>query len=503
LQKNAKTNILYKKSPEVPAPRAIRTSGHQKNNARHFQSGKTGDNMRQSIIAKTPLLRSKWTLPLLVFFLTISSGGFIIFKLESANREIESARVTQILSIYANATERVFEHALSATNALAVMVHQGNGNVSDFPQLARYLLPLYKGAFALSLAPGGIIRQIEPSERNILIRNHDLFEGKNRAAVMRTMNEDVLEFAGPFKLIQGPMGAIGQLPVFLTSPTGQRYFWGYTVVTLKFPDAFENANLESIEEQGYAYRLWGTDPETGKPTTIAASSIPLQENPFTRPVKIYGNVWTLDISKTRPWYYRVRLLFEILLTFFGSLLMGWLAYSVVGISLHRRELQKIALYDSLTGLPNRRLLVERLHMAIERARRQKCLVAVCYLDLDGFKQVNDSLGHAAGDRLLIEMASRLQACLRTTDTLARIGGDEFVIVLSDLELVEECEEILQRMIHSANLPMKLDGAEAIVSASIGAAFFGVNGDDADQLLRRADQTMYLAKKSGKNRYLLA
>jgi diguanylate cyclase (GGDEF)-like protein len=459
--------------------------------------------MHQSNIAKIPFLRSKWALPLLVFFLTLSSGAFIIFKLESANREIESARVTQILSIYSNATERVFQHALSATNALAVMVHQGHGHVPDFPDLAQYILPLYKGAFALSLAPDGIIRQIEPAEPNILVKDHDLFENVDRAAVIRAMNEDVLKFAGPFKLIQGPMGAIGQLPVFLKSPTGQPYFWGYTVVTLKFPDAFENANLQSIEEQGYAYRLWGTDPETGKTTIIAASRIPLDTNSFSRPVKIYGTVWTLAISKTQPWYAKARLVFEILLTFFGSLLMGWLAYSAVGISLHRQELQKIALYDALTGLPNRRLLVERLHMAIDRARRQAHLVAVCYLDLDGFKQVNDSLGHAAGDRLLIEMANRLQACLRTTDTLARIGGDEFVIVLSDLNVVEECEEILQRMIHSANLPMKLEGAEAVVSASIGAAFFDVDGDDADQLLRRADQTMYLAKKQGKNMYLLA
>ena len=169
---------------------------------------------------------------------------------------------------------------------------------------------------------------------------------------------------------------------------------------------------------------------------------------------------------------------------------------------HEARLEKLAHYDPLTELPNRTLLGDRLYMSIALAQRKNSQLAVCMLDLDGFKQVNDKFGHAAGDQLLIEFAQRMRLELRQTDTLARLGGDEFVILINDLENYDECIEAIRRIIHSASQPYQLGSDMAQVSASIGITIYPDDGSDPDLLLRHADQAMYIAKLNGGNRYFM-
>jgi len=169
---------------------------------------------------------------------------------------------------------------------------------------------------------------------------------------------------------------------------------------------------------------------------------------------------------------------------------------------HQTELDRMAHYDTLTGVPNRRLLADRLSQALARAHRSGRPLAVCYLDLDGFKPVNDRYGHGAGDRLLIEITSRLKGLLRADDTLARLGGDEFVLLLTDLASSEECPAVVGRVLAAVTVPVSIEGNLVSVSASIGVTLSPPDVDDPDILLRHADQAMYLAKESGKNRYSL-
>lgn len=168
---------------------------------------------------------------------------------------------------------------------------------------------------------------------------------------------------------------------------------------------------------------------------------------------------------------------------------------------HEAELKHQACHDALTKIPNRLLFGELLERAIAGARRNEGRVAVCYLDLDGFKQVNDSLGHAAGDRLLIEISRRLGQITRSCDALARLGGDEFALLFTGLHHDLECDEILDRVLAVIHEPMELDGQQVRVSASIGVALSPQDADDAELLLRYADQAMYQAKKQGKNTYV--
>lgn len=165
---------------------------------------------------------------------------------------------------------------------------------------------------------------------------------------------------------------------------------------------------------------------------------------------------------------------------------------------HERELVRVANYDTLTGLPNRRLLADRLLQSMARSRRGGNSLAICYLDLDGFKRVNDEHGHAAGDRLLVEISERLKVALREDDTLARMGGDEFVFLLTGIEVPEGCRHVLDRVLGEISRPLVLDNHAISISASIGVTVFPADDSNADTLLRHADQAMYLAKEMGKN-----
>ncbi|RZS53383.1 EAL domain-containing protein [Sphaerotilus mobilis] len=169
---------------------------------------------------------------------------------------------------------------------------------------------------------------------------------------------------------------------------------------------------------------------------------------------------------------------------------------------HEAELDRVAHFDALTGLPNRRLLTDRLAQAVLRASRSGRHGAICFIDLDGFKAVNDAHGHATGDQLLIGIGEHIKAVLRPEDTLSRLGGDEFVLLLTELGSIKETTQILDRVLHAARQPVAAEDHLLSLSASIGVSLFPNDDDDPDTLLRHADQTMYLAKQAGKNRYQL-
>lgn len=163
-----------------------------------------------------------------------------------------------------------------------------------------------------------------------------------------------------------------------------------------------------------------------------------------------------------------------------------------------RQVEFLAYRDVLTGLPNRLLLQDRFTQAVARAERNACKVALLFLDLDHFKTINDSLGHATGDALLKDVARRLSECMREMDTISRQGGDEFLVVLSDLEGVEMIGPVLLKIRERLQQPMLYDGHELIISSSIGVALYPDDGRDFETLLKKADTALYRAKDAGRN-----
>ena len=180
--------------------------------------------------------------------------------------------------------------------------------------------------------------------------------------------------------------------------------------------------------------------------------------------------------------------------------LAWFS-DITEFKLQQQELERVAHFDPLTRLPNRLLLADRLHQAMLQTRRRGRLLALVYLDLDGFKAVNDRYGHAAGDALLVEVAGRMQRAVRNSDTLARIGGDEFVAILPDLHEVDEILPLLQRLLFATSQPVVVQGHDLQVSSSLGVSFYPQDGEvDAGELMHQADEAMYQAKTAGKNRY---
>ena len=167
---------------------------------------------------------------------------------------------------------------------------------------------------------------------------------------------------------------------------------------------------------------------------------------------------------------------------------------------HGKTLESLALQDPLTGLVNRRLLAERISTALVHARRSSSPMAVIYLDLDGFKEVNNTLGHSAGDALLKLVAGRLVATVREEDTVARFCGDEFIIVLSHPSSTDGAAKVAAKLIEAVSQPYRLDGHNVSITASAGIGIYPLHGSDADTLMKSADVALYEAKRAGKNSY---
>ena len=177
---------------------------------------------------------------------------------------------------------------------------------------------------------------------------------------------------------------------------------------------------------------------------------------------------------------------------------------ITGRKIAEEKLTRLALYDNLTGLPNRTNFFEKLEFSLAHSRRNKLIVALLFIDLDGFKEVNDRMGHAAGDHLLKEVARRLQDYIRESDIAARMGGDEFTIILNNLKSPEEATHVSEKLIMALSQPVEYDNKLISgIGASIGIAIFPDHSQTGDGLINEADSAMYRAKAAGKNRYVMS
>ena len=176
------------------------------------------------------------------------------------------------------------------------------------------------------------------------------------------------------------------------------------------------------------------------------------------------------------------------------------AVDVTALKQANKQMENLALFDSLTGLANRRLFIERLHSSVLNARRHKKMTALFFLDLDQFKRINDTLGHQAGDQLLLTIADRLKTCVRSQDTVARLGGDEFTILLNDISEVESIQSIAKNILVTLKEPIKLGKHEIIISTSIGITLSPNDSINSETLMKNADLALYMAKENGRDGY---
>jgi diguanylate cyclase (GGDEF)-like protein/PAS domain S-box-containing protein len=212
-----------------------------------------------------------------------------------------------------------------------------------------------------------------------------------------------------------------------------------------------------------------------------------------------GVVWEFQNTVNKRWYdCRDRAIYWP----DGRIVRMEIATDITSRKQSEEKIQQMAYHDSLTGLPNRKLFSDRLHIALAQAQRNKKGVGIAMLDLDNFKSVNDTLGHDLGDLLLKAAAGRLSAALRKGDAVARFGGDEFLLILHDLEVIEDAIQVAQKIVDLFSKPFLIDIHQLVVTTSIGIAVYPNDGIDEGILLKNADIAMYQAKQAGRDRYQL-
>jgi diguanylate cyclase (GGDEF)-like protein/PAS domain S-box-containing protein len=316
-------------------------------------------------------------------------------------------------------------------------------------------------------SPGTLMDNVFTLKRNL----HTVFAKLQHATDQLSLAASVFEHANDAIFIADAQGNIIEINTAFTKLTGytRSEAMRETLYTLNF----SSSKTEMLEE------IWPSLSQTG---TWHGES---------RNLRSTGEAYmsSLDIFSVRDAKNAV------------SHYVGVIA-DITRLKQQQQHLEHMAYHDPLTHLPNRTLLSDRLRLALSRLRRSPHLLALCLLDLDDFKPVNDKLGHEAGDYLLVELAQRLTTSLRAGDTVARLGGDEFAILLCDLNNFEECQLALQRLLAAIATPFKILGNEVRVSGSIGLTLSPFEDATPDTLLRHADQAMYQAKIKGGNCYEL-
>lgn len=277
----------------------------------------------------------------IVFLLAAILAATLIWRLEEHRLGQERARVASLAGDHAYDLQRRLDRAFSATYALAALVREGHGGITDFDGVARQLLPFYPGVAALQLAPGGVIRQVVPLAGNETAIGHDLLKDTARDKEARFARDSgQLTLAGPFTLVQGGAGAVARLPVFMDDKSGNAAFWGFTTVLIRFPAMLDQTLLPQLIARGFGYELWRIHPDTGEKQVIASSAFPPRVAPVKHPIQIPNGTWTLSVAPLKGWGDPVGLLFKASLGLLFSLLLAWLARLLVEFKIHEAGLEE-------------------------------------------------------------------------------------------------------------------------------------------------------------------
>ena len=424
--------------------------------------------------------------------------------LERGRLESKRARAVALANNKSNTILRTIENPLNATYVMGALVRQGNGKILKFDKIAADLSSRFPTVDTLVLLPNGVVREIYSSKGNKKAIGDDRFQDLASRDAVRTRNSRQLTLDGPF-LIEGSKAAITKLPVFLERENGTEFFWGFTSVTIRFRELLKLANLSSLTKSGFNYRLVSIDTDSQKEVSIDSSSkLPLKDS-VSNSFAVANVTWKLSVAPTKGWSSKSLIAKSWLVGILLIILLITLIKLLFQAKRSEQQLQHMAHFDALTGLPNRRLFYERLEQTIAIARRSNTTLALCYLDLDGFKKINDTLGHAAGDAVLVHVAHQFKNCVREVDIVSRLGGDEFTIVLTGFGKQKDVAEkeyslVLERIIAQTSLPPELSDCKLSISPSIGVALFPRDANTVEELVRRADETMYRVKLKGKAHY---
>ena len=429
-----------------------------------------------------------------VLLVCLLGSYLFLFRLEHVRVLQEREKARYVVDSYATKIQYVVANAFSSAYLVEALLRQGEGRISEFYSYAEELVKMHPSTININLAPRGVVTKVYPFERNKKAIGHDLFANPERSReALLARDSGKATIAGPFDLIQGGYAMAVRLPVFMGEPEGditaQEKFWGLICVTFAFPDVLDPVKLEYLDKQNYVYQLSRIHPDTGDRIVLLRSAETLIE-PVERKVHLPNADWILSVTPKGGWNWSIRYASFGIATFI-SILFSCVVGLAVDLAHQKKRLELMSEHDPLTGLPNRRVLFRELEKAMEAKRP----FALCYMDLDDFKQVNDTYGHDCGDQLLNGFAERLQSALSTAGTLIRLGGDEFIAILYGVSDRCIAGERFRRMLEAiGSEPYHLEGIDLNPAVSMGLALYPSEADSLEALMRLADADMYEHKK---------
>lgn len=283
---------------------------------------------------------SQWLVAISAFLASAMLVGVYVTQSEKQALALAKSRAADLATDHAQTLQRGLEHAFSATYAVAALVRQGGGAVSDFKGVATELLPFYPGITALGISPGGVISSVVPLAGNeSSIGFNQLRDTAQNKEAIKARDTGQLTLAGPLQLTQGGLGVVARLPVFLGAPQNRSHFWGFTYVTLKFPQALVPARFAVLVEQGYAYELWRKVPDTGARQTIDASGTVALISPVDRTLELPNGEWTLSVAPLRGWNRSEQFGLKVSLGLLISLIAAYLAWLLREMTLRDDRLE--------------------------------------------------------------------------------------------------------------------------------------------------------------------
>ncbi len=430
--------------------------------------------------------------------MAIATMGVLLVEtmLHRSALERQRTAVTDRLAVISARLEGRLAAGLNLSRMLAAVVstRPDIGN-DDLTALATALMAGNPLVRSLAVARDNTVVFVHPiGGNNAAIGMNYMANPLQRDAVLRAIRTRTTVVAGPLELVQGGIGLVSRSPIFV-GPTGDRY-WGITAAVLHVDALLREAGADDPDSP-IALSIRGEDGLGPDGATFFGDETIQRSQPVTLDVRLADGSWRLYAIPRQGWLEAAPEQSVVRLAGGGLILL--IGIGVFFWSDSNQRVRALALTDPLTGLPNRALLGDRILQAIVTAGRQGQLLAVLHLDLDDFKPVNDDFGHRAGDAALVAVADRLHGAVRRSDTVARVGGDEFVVVLAQIARVTDAMLVAEKIIEMVRQPIDAQGHSVTLSASVGIAIYPQDGSDVATLVSRADQAMYRAKQAGKNR----
>jgi diguanylate cyclase (GGDEF)-like protein len=442
-------------------------------------------------------------LGLLVTLVFFTMSGLYQSTLHQQQKAIEVERLAEVRANI----EGAFNGATNLTAGLIAFV-SATGEISTdfFMQLSKQLIDQNHLIRNITLAPDNIIQYVYPMEGNEAALGLDLLQHPEQGLATRLMIESAEPvLAGPYELAQGGVAVIHRVPIYLDDAEGGKHYWGLMSTPIDFSTLLEASGilnpslglrvaLRSLEGTGADGVIFYGDEAIFKRSDAIQASINILNGTWemaavseqSQAEHMNGLIWTARaIGAT----------FGLLTAF-----MVWqLMRMTERLRASQAQYRTLAQHDSLTGLPNRIVLYDRFDQAVARAERNQDTLVLLYMDLDGFKEINDLHGHQAGDSTLIELANRFRSVVRGTDSVIRIGGDEFIVLLENVTSIDAVLTVTDKILQCVANPIRFESLEFSLGISIGIACFPNNGLTLDQLMTAGDHAMYAAKAAGKNR----